>query len=183
MRKIAVIIGSKSDFSQCLEGLKFLQDFIKESPDEIQVVGVYVRSQHRNTYYTQELIRELTGGLQVDVAIIGAGWANALTGCCDAFENYALHSARMAIIGVGFENFDNDPEVRKRRNDAAILSMTEVPGTQAICHDSQGVFFGDNGFLRACHLAVEEELPKRRLDEPKLIMDLSLEEAIAIAVQ
>jgi len=170
MRKIAVIIGSKSDLAQCHQGLKIL----KKNSEGVEIVGIYIRSQHRNTLDTQELLRELTA-LKVDVAIIGAGWANHLTGCCDAFLRYTLKNNHLVVIGVAFEGGN------ETRNKAAVLSMTEVPGTQVIFGESQYVYFGTVGFVKACLFAITGDLPTIKLPEPKSIADLSLEEAIEIS--
>lgn len=173
MRKIAVIIGSKSDLSQCLAGLNLLQKAVEAK--EAEIIGIYVRSQHRNTRDVQQLMDELIRQ-DVDVAIIGAGWANHLTGCCDAYENYVQRSIRMAIIGVAFED-----EKNQRHTNAAVLSMTEVPGHQIIYSNDNGKFIGATGFRRACWTAVNCDLPERKLSDPKPPLDFSLEEAIVEA--
>jgi len=175
MRKIAIIVGSKSDLSQCLYGLKLLEEYRNDHPNEIEIVGVYVRSQHRNTLEVQELLRELTI-MEVDVAIIGAGWANHLTGCSDAFLRYTLKNNQTVVIGVAF----SDPE-SYRHSKAAILSITEVPGTQVIYQESGQIFADKTGFLSACSYAVYCELPKIKVPEPKPIMDLTLEEALKMS--
>lgn len=171
MRKIAVIIGSKSDLTQCHKGLRILS----RNQEEVQVVGVYIRSQHRNTLETQELLRELTK-MEVDIAIVGAGWANHLTGCCDAYLRYTLKNNRLVVIGVAFEDKQNE-----RHTNAAILSVTEVPGTQVIFEDDGFPNVGESGFIRACVLAIDGDLPKIKIPEPRPTMDLSLEEALEIS--
>ncbi|QQG52963.1 MAG: AIR carboxylase family protein [Candidatus Falkowbacteria bacterium] len=175
MRKIAIIVGSKSDLSQCHGGLEFLKEHQNSHPGEIEVVGIYVRSQHRNTLETQELLRELAN-MEVDVAIIGAGWANHLTGCCDAFLRYTLKNDHLVVIGVAFEDKENE-----RHNQAAYLSITEVPGTQVIFEDDDFPNVGPLGFSRACVFAVDEELPEIKLPAPRPTMDLALEEALEIS--
>jgi phosphoribosylcarboxyaminoimidazole (NCAIR) mutase len=178
MRKIAFITGSKSDLSQCGRGLQLVQEYMDNNPGEIQIAGFYVRSQHRNTLDVQELLRELVA-MEVDVVIIGAGWANHLTGCSDAFLRYTLKNDRMVVIGVAFsDKADKDNE---QHTQAAILSITEVPGTQVIYKEGGQVFVGEAGFVAACSFAVCCELPKLKLPEPKPTMDLSLEEALEIS--
>ena len=172
MRKIAVIVGSKSDLSQCGPGLELLKE-AQESKD-VEVVGLYVRSQHRNTLDTQQLLSELVKK-EVDVAIVGAGWANHLTGCCDAFLRYTLKNDKLVIVGVAFFDPDNQNHTK-----AAILSMTEVPGTQVVYKEDGEVFIGISGFVSACSFAVYCELPKIELKEPKPIMDLTVEEALEV---
>jgi|ERR1035437_343164 phosphoribosylcarboxyaminoimidazole (NCAIR) mutase len=168
MKKIAIIVGSESDLKQCLYGLKFLAEKSENT------VMICVRSQHRNTLSLQELLRDLPK--YYDVAIVGAGWANHLTGCVDAFLRYELKTMKVPIIGVAFKD-----ELNNRHTEAAILSMTEVPGTQVTYRDENGIFVGQGGFLRACKLAMSGNLPMVKLFEQKPVQDLSLEEAIQIA--
>ena len=174
MRKIAVIVGSASDLSQCHRGLMLLKNLmiVSSTSEKIEVSGVYIRSQHRNTLDTQELLRELTQ-MEVDVAIIGAGWANHLTGCCDAFLRYVLRNDKLVVIGVAFED-----ETNPKHTLAATLSISEVPGTQVVYSGIDGKFIGSEGFLQACGMAANGELPKIFLPEPKPIQDLSLEKAL-----
>jgi len=171
MRKIVIIIGSKSDLPQCRAGLQYLK-----TCGSAQVVGVYVRSQHRNTLETQELLKKLSQE-EIDVAIIGAGWANHLTGCCDAFLRYTLQNTRIVVIGVAFA----DPE-NEKHTQAAALSMSEVPGTKVKYEDDRGVFVGLDGFARACIVATEK-LPEITLPSPKEPLDLTLTEALQIAAE
>ena len=169
MKKIAIIIGSLSDLSQCDKGLKFLSSVPKS---EVEVTGVFIRSQHRNTISTQSLLEKLTKE-KTDVIIVGAGWANHLTGCCDAYLRYQLQNDHTVVVGVAFD----DPKNHKH-TEAAILSITEVPGTQVLFGDESGPFVGHEGFLEACIKATEDNLPKIVIPEPKLTMDLSLQEAL-----
>lgn len=171
MRKIAIIIGSQSDLSQCLQGLEYL----KKLKNNIEVVGIYIRSQHRNMEAVKELLTKMVD-MKIDIAIVGAGWANHLTGCCDAFLRYHLGSTDFPIIGVAFD----DPKNGKHTQ-AAILSITEVPGTQVVYRDKIAPFIGPGGFLRACQFAVETEVFSLiLLPEPKKILDLSLKEALML---
>ncbi len=174
MRKIAFITGSKSDLSQCRGGFELIKEYMENHPGEIEIVGVYVRSQHRNTLDVQELLRELVA-MEVDVVVIGAGWANHLTGCSDAFLRYTLKNDRLVVIGVAFDGGNED------RNKAAVLSITQVPGTQVVFEENKHVYFGAVGFVKACLFAITGELPKLKLPEPRPIMDLDLEEALEIS--
>lgn len=172
MKRIAIIIGSESDLAQCQMGL----EFIKDCPD-IGFIRVYVRSQHRNTLEVQMLLYDLIA-MNIDVVIVGAGWANHLTGCVDAFLRYTVRTENMPIVGVAFEDCKNS-----KHTQAAILSMTEVPGTQVFYKDNDDkIFVGADGFLRACEFAVTEDLSgKIKISEPKRALDLTLEEAITKA--
>jgi phosphoribosylcarboxyaminoimidazole (NCAIR) mutase len=174
MRKIAFITGSKSDLSQCRGGFELIKEYMENHPGEIEVLGVFIRSQHRNTLETQELLRELAD-MGADVVIVGAGWANHLTGCSDAFLRYTLKNDHLVVIGVAFDGG------KEERNKAAVLSITEVPGTQVVFGKDEHVYFGAVGFFEACFFAITGELPKIKLPEPRPTMDLTLEEALEIS--
>lgn len=171
-RKIAIIVGSKSDLAQCYAGLEILD----KCDQEVEVVGVYVRSQHRNTLEVQKLLEQLVL-MEVDVVIIGAGWANHLTGCCDAFLRYTLRNDKLVVIGVAFEDADNDKHTK-----AAVLSITEVPGTQVVFDNQGSTFVGALGFTNACLLAAVKELPQIKLPSPKEIHDFTLKEALKLSL-
>jgi phosphoribosylcarboxyaminoimidazole (NCAIR) mutase len=173
MRKIAVIIGSKSDLSQCQAGLELLSYAVKDQ--EAEVIGVYVYSQHRNTKDVQSLLERLALA-GVEAIIVGAGWANHLTGCCDAYLRYTLNNDKVVIYGVGFEDKNNITHTQ-----VAMLSISEVPGTKVIYNDGESGFIGSGGFYRACWDALHKDLPSIKLPEPKPVMNLTLESAIVMA--
>jgi hypothetical protein len=183
MRKVAIIIGSKSDLRQCYRGFQFLQ----EHREDIKVIKVHIRSQHRHTFDTQAILDKYANMQNgPDAIIIGAGWANHLTGCSDAFLRYSLKNDKISVFGVAFADLSDSPEAdREARNQAAKLSISEVPGTQVIYHDLKNkrkernnVFFGETGFLDACWNAAYYDLPKIELKEAPPIEDLSLEDAL-----
>lgn len=91
---------------------------------------------------------------------------------------YTLEIDKLPVIGVAFTDPNND-----RHTQAAILSITEVPGTQVIYRESEAdeVFVGSDGFYRACVLAATKELPILKIPTPRPPMDLDLESAIATA--
>lgn len=168
-RKVAVIVGSKTDLKSCNKGLIYLK-----YSEKVDIVGIYVMSQHRNTLEVQDLLRELSDK-EVDVAVVGAGWANHLTGCCDAFLRYTLGNSRLVVVGVAFDDHEN-----QNHTQAAILSITEVPGTQVVFEDKRGQFIGHGGFYHACKMAAVGDLPKIKLPAPKESMRMGIDEAIAL---
>lgn len=167
-RKIAVLIGSDSDLPQCEHGLNYLRQ--KELGGGAEVLGVYTASIHRNTGDVLRFLQVLSERGDVDAIIAGAGWANHLTGTADAFLRYTLKDQRIVVIGVAF--LDGD---KVMHNTAAMLSISEVPGTQVVF----GPYNGSSGFLNACMFAVEEELPKITLKEGRLAVTRTLNEALA----
>jgi phosphoribosylcarboxyaminoimidazole (NCAIR) mutase len=174
MRRIGVMIGSDSDLFQCKEGFSILHD--AEESGKVKVVAVITSSIHRNHNETLQYLRTFTREKdrefidKVDVWIIGAGWANHLTGICDSYLRYVMNNNRVPVIGVAFES--EDPEKTK----AAILSITAVPGTQVIFNPS--LYVGKAGFALACQYAIFGNLPELKLPKPKSVVLRSLNQAI-----
>jgi len=172
------MIGSDSDLKQCLPGLLFLKEAVKEKTATVH--AVYTNSIHRNTEQVLLHLRFNTREKEVqlfdlvDVWIIGAGWANHLTGTADAYLRYHMKNDRVPVIGVAFESDDPDKTL------AAILSIKAVPGTQAIFDRNRHV--GKEGFLNACFDAVYAELPKLKIPAPKKVRVRILDDAIADAM-
>jgi len=154
MRRIWVVVGSDSDLLQCTEGIEYLQS-------EGRPVQVWTMSIHRNTQEVLEFLSCRSHWSDADILIVGAGWANHLTGTCDAYLRHTLRDDRIVVIGVAFE--DHNSQIHTL---AAELSITEVPGTQVAFKDeSDEVFVGADGFLRACKFAVNGELPQIKLPD------------------
>lgn len=169
-RRIAIIVGSENDLkSQCSMGLALLATMVAQG--EVEVVAVEVASIHRNTRYVLQLVESLAG--KVDVIITGAGWANHLSGVVDAYIRYTLRVSNVRVIGVAFEDFLNPAHTA-----AAILSMSEVPGTGLVCQDSLGFFTGRDGFVRACNYAVRGDFPGRELPQPRQTQSRTFEQAL-----
>lgn len=180
MITIAIIIGSGSDLKQCRSGFKWLS----ANDDKIFVKKIFIASQHRHTLKVQDILVTLVDKeIPPDAIIIGAGWANHLTGCCDAFLRYTLKNTRTNVVGVAFDDLSekSNPEERYRHNQAAVLSITEVPGTKVIFKDKEGQFFGEDGFLRACKLVAMGELPEIILKPPPEAKELTLDDALELA--
>lgn len=172
-RKIAVIIGSKSDLPQCEKGLLYLKENL--SKDEVASRPlISVASIHRNTDAVLRQLRDLstfttTNNDLQHVLIIGAGWANHLTGTADAYLRYALQNDNIVVIGVAFEDFNN-PE----HTETAIRSITDVPGTQVVFDN----YVGNDGFYRACVCAYKGELPKVKARLPKSTTRITINKAL-----
>jgi len=167
--RIGIMVGSDSDLEkQCLKGLLYLQ---KQA--DVEVVCVITASIHRNT---EEVLTFLDEQIeQVDVWIIGAGWANHLTGICAAYLFYTK-KVSTPVIGVAFRDPDSEAHTT-----AARLSITEVPGTQVIYEDRDGIFIGEDGFRRACMRAAKGDFPDIVPKAPKPTQVRTLSEAIEFA--
>jgi len=131
---------------------------------------VIIASAHRNTLDVVQKIRELAG--KIDVIIVGAGWANALTGLVDALLRYAFRAELPIVLGVAFTDAND-----ARHTAIAILSILDVPGTRVVCNH----YVGAEGFYEACKFATEGELPKIKLPDPKPTAIMTLAEAIQAA--
>lgn len=176
-RRIAVLVGSDSDFPQCSEGLYYLRR--QQIVGQFVVIGVNTMSIHRNMCEVLEYLDQRNARSDVDVIIAGAGWAAHLPGMMDAYLGYVLNNTCISIIGVAFEDSDD-----VRHTLAAQLSISEVPGTRVIQHDNTDAFFvGADGFSRACRYAVSEELPVLKEMKPRPIQCRTLEDAITFASQ
>lgn len=150
MRHIWVMIGSDSDLPQCTKGFEYLLSAQQEG--RASVDKVITASIHRNTEDVLQILSTAASWAarkELDVLIIGAGWANHLTGTSDAYLRNTLHDKNITIVGVAFEDKKTPANTA-----AAILSITQVPDTQVVF---KGV--GESGFLDACEYAVEGVLP------------------------
>ncbi len=157
-RRIGAIVGSDSDLKQCVPGIDFMLN--KHLYGNVELAWFDTSSQHRNTLTLQGILTAyatLPEDQRVDVLIVGAGLANHLSGCSDAFLRYTLRNDRIVVIAVAFEGKD------QRETMAAVYSITYVPGTQAVFKD----YIGIDGFLQACRDALEMELPEIKLPAVK----------------
>jgi phosphoribosylcarboxyaminoimidazole (NCAIR) mutase len=164
-RRVVVMVGSDSDLGQCADGLEYL--YKQYELDNVDVFVVVTASIHRNTDFVLEYLRK--HHQEIDAMIVGAGWANHLTGTVDAYLRYTLKNDKTVVFGVAFKD-ENNPENTK----AATLSITCVPGTQVVYKD----YIGVDGFYMACRDAVEKELPKIKLKDPKPIQTRLLIDAL-----
>lgn len=171
VRKIAVIVGSESDLEQCEAGLKLLHK--AQAEESVLVLGCKAASIHRNTLHILNTLTDLAS--RIEVLIVGAGWANALTGMCDSYLRYELRNDQVVVIGVAFED-----KVNPEHTAAAIASIRYVPGTQVVFKDASGEFVGSDGFLRACQFAVTGELPQIKLPPAKRIIQLTVASTLTL---
>jgi phosphoribosylcarboxyaminoimidazole (NCAIR) mutase len=176
MRRGAIIIGSDSDLPQCIKGFEYLMQ--KKAEGLVEIIWVDTASQHRNTLRVQEILTAYHGwdkSYKPDFIITGAGWANHLTGCSDAFLRYILEDDEIVVFGVPFDDAENPKHAI-----AALYSISEVPGTQVVFHKE---YIGDLAFLWACQQAVEGELPKIKVKPPKPPQRRTIEDALGEALK
>jgi hypothetical protein len=160
------MIGSDSDLTQCLLGLMYLQSLVEQG--EIEVPLIITNSIHWNT---MDVLKNLEKWQHIaDAMILGAGWANHLTGTGDAYLRRFLKNTSSVVVGVAFEDKANE-----KHTQAAILSITEVPGSQVVFNN----FVGIRGFYEACVFAATGELRNIELpDKFKEVKERTLDEAI-----
>lgn len=180
MRKIGIMIGSLSDFDQCLKGFEYLIKMVEKGLAEVYWVDA--SSQHRHTLIVQSILTQYSrvpADEKIDALITGAGWANHLSGCDDSFLRYTLQDSDITVIGVAFEDPKNLTHTR-----AAILSSSEVPGNQMILENDKGEsLIGEEGFLWACQHAVEGNLPKVKAKTPPKYKRMTIYEARDLALK
>lgn len=165
-RKIGIMVGSDSDLKQCRKGLEILQEQVDQGMADVKFV--ITNSIHRNTNDVfKNLEIAVTSG--IDVLIVGAGWANHLTGTVDAYLRYTMRNDHIVVIGVPFEDKENP-----KHTEAAKLSITEVPGTQVVYNH----YIGEASFTSACLLATGTSLPEIKLKDPKPVHNRTLGEAL-----
>ncbi len=174
-RRVLVIVGSDSDIqSQCSAGFGVLMDEVRQGTIEMVEGEVRTMSVHRNHAKLVALLKDLHERKAVDIIIAGAGWAAHLPGMVDAILGYELGNASIHVIGVAFED-QND----ERHTKAAELSISEVPGTRVIYDDDGGDnLVGAGGFYRACEFAATGEFPEISVPKARESKSRSLLEAI-----
>ncbi|NTV41558.1 MAG: AIR carboxylase family protein [Candidatus Moranbacteria bacterium] len=155
IKRISIIIGSKSDLPQCKDGLEYLSLFIRSG--EVILVEFDVASIHRNTEDVLKIVYDLVENQGVNCLIVGAGMANHLTGTIDAFLRYTMKNDSVLVYGVAFEG--KTPQHLL----AAKLSIIEVPGTQVIFD------FDNPTFLAACEKMVGGEIPEIKIGQPRKV--------------
>ena len=160
MPRIASMAGSDNDLVQMI----LMHEFLLEASSKgmIRICDEWTNSIHRNPIETLSALKKLIG--KVDAIIVGAGWANHLTGCANAFLRNWFRNDHIVVFGVAIE----DPE-DSDHTQAAISSITELPGSEVV-YDN---YLGEEGCLRAAtdaskgiypiiHLKDYDDLPKRR---------------------
>jgi len=145
-------------------------------------------SAHRNTETLLGALSAIFGWAKLhpdtDVVLVAAaGWAAVLPGLMAAYLYYKLKATNIFVVGVAMESksdglpvSDSGPildgrlgalhiyralSTKQRRDLAALLSISELPGAQMLLSgDDCGPYFGAKGFERACQFAVTGEIPE-----------------------
>jgi hypothetical protein len=144
-RVIAVIHGSDSDLEQMRKGLEYLAG---TDCSNVTVHGVYRYSVHHNPAELLGLLARMTNE-DVDCIVVGAGWANHLSGMCDRLLRNMFNNSKVRVFAVAFE----DP-INEDHTHTAQVSITHVP-KHAMRYDG---YVGEAGFFAAVRAATEVDL-------------------------
>jgi phosphoribosylcarboxyaminoimidazole (NCAIR) mutase len=172
--KIAIMIGSRSDLKQCVEGLKLLKDAVAKG--RVKMIqfrrgkDVAINSIHRHRKKTVLNFKKAVK-MRADVILAGAGKAAHLPGIIDSVGRHELRDDHTRIIAVAFKG------KTKKSNQAALRSIDEVPGNQMIFTVRQ---HGSKGFTTAVRKAIKGNFPSIKLPDPIPDEYFSFDEAIAI---
>ncbi len=156
--KIEVLVGSESDLKQTEDGLTILRQLGHN-------VGVNIVSCHRNPAELLIFVRDGIVKRNIDVVIAGAGMAAALPGIVKA-HLCAFNRARIPVIGVAFEGKTS------KQNEAAMLSIEEIPGQPVELNQHGMAYFGSIGFEQACLAAINNEFLTKDIVKKEARFDL-----------
>lgn len=138
---VEVIVGSASDLEQIGKGLDELRE--KNVPLRVHVVSC-----HRNP---DDLRRYAETTVPSDATIIAAaGKAAALPGVLSAWLRF-YGKAHIPVIGVALKGKN------RTEDDAATLSIEQLPGNPVVLNEDKGAFFGSDGFHAACVSAMTKD--------------------------
>ncbi|NUM25975.1 MAG: phosphoribosylaminoimidazolesuccinocarboxamide synthase [Candidatus Buchananbacteria bacterium] len=145
---VDVVVGSESDLPQVTSAVEEVRELSGAGQ-----VRLHVCSCHRNPDMLRMYIEQLK---DVDVIVAGAGKAAALPGVVKSWLGH-FGKDHIPVIGVALEGSDYAD------NDAAELSIAQLPG-QPVELDAEGrVYFGAQGMRRALKAAVEDEFLPRKI--------------------
>ena len=152
-RRIEVLIGSDSDLDQVFNGLGFLN----QQPER-HLVRLSIISCHRHP----EILRGFaeTELSRADVVIAAAGKAAALPGMVKSWLQH-FGRGQIPVIGVALSGASSTDD------QAARLSIENLPGQPVELDERGRAYFGADGFLAACQAAIWSEFrPKDASTKP-----------------
>ena len=153
VRRVEVVLGSRSDLDQAYKGLQYLRQRIGN-----ENIQVHVISCHRNPDALRQYALRVGGlahRLKVDAIIAGAGMAAQLPGTLKAWLDLYGKSA-IPVLGVGFKGTTLEADF------AARLSIEQLPGCPVYGESDGRAYFGEAGFLAACEAALTHEFLTRQ---------------------
>lgn len=143
-------------------------------------VGHFTLSAHRNNKllvsFCGRIARMAKKNLDIDyMLVMGAGMAAILSGLAAAILYQEHGVTNVFVVAVAFESFPSEEShnmqfnvhqgtnamaiylqlsKKQRRDMAAITSIMDISDNLMITGDATGIFFGSDGFSRACKIAV-----------------------------
>lgn len=154
--KVAVVVGSESDFTQISDGISWLKN-------SGAICGVNVMSCHRNP----DEVRDFATHPTYDLVIAGAGEAAALPGIIKSWLSKFDHS-NIPVIGVAFKGKNEKADM------AAKLSIENLPGQPVELDGNGQSYFGPGGFMSACVSSVNDEFLPKKTEAKPVMLNLSL---------
>ncbi len=148
-RKIEIIAGSESDLLQIEHGLNYFRHSRAD-------VSVSVVSCHRNPKTLREFALDKL--VTADIVIAGAGMAAALPGIVKS-ELCFLGRFDIPVIGVALRG------KTEKENQAAVLSIECLPGQPVELDPKGNAYFGEEGFVDACLVALTHEFLPRAIEQ------------------
>jgi phosphoribosylcarboxyaminoimidazole (NCAIR) mutase len=133
---VDVVLGSKSDREQVLNGLLRLEDNPKVN------LRVHVISCHRNC----KTLLVYATACTADLVIAAAGMAAHLPGMLKTFLDWLQAYRDVPVIGVGMQGKN------ARQTIAATSSIDQVPGHPVIVQADGKAYRGASGFTEVCGL-------------------------------
>ena len=162
-RRIALLVGSRSDIPHIRDGINTLR--IAEIQGLIELEPVYVCSAHRNPGSLTQILGHLTEQ-KVDVIIVVAGKLAAIFGNVDAYLRNELGNKRTRVIPVPLKG------KTEQASQAALYSVLEVPNHKLVFEEE---FFHDP--TTAFEFAISGPLPEIQPEKQKPAEILSAGEA------
>lgn len=146
-RKLALILGSKSDFKEAEMAIAVAKKYVNNG--FLRELNIHVLSCHRNPLDLVEFTKQ--GCFGADVVVAVGGKAFALPGVLDAH----LHANgwRVPVIGVAFGQHGSEELL------AAELSISQIPGRPVLMDEKISVYCNSAGLLKAIARAAFSEMP------------------------
>jgi len=143
---VDVVLGSRSDLEKLHGSIHF--------HERLKAAGrfrLHIISCDRNPDELRRYAQDLSG---TDVIVAGAGLAARLPGSLKSWLDH--YGKSVPVIGVGFEGPSRDAD------DAARLSIEQLPGQTVELDDHGHAYFGWDGFVAAMKAALYNEFLPRR---------------------
>lgn len=152
-RRIEIILGSENDRAQAEAGYNAIKNFADVS---LSFVSCHRNPEELGAFLTERHPR-------TDAFVAGAGKLAALAGDVKS-RLCKMGRSDIPVIGVAVQGKTD------KANQAAILSMEELPEQPVELDPNGNAYFGELGFVKACLSAVNDEfLPKGYSHKPAQI--------------